>query len=73
MIFVQNVPVDRREGRTQETFTPMRIESSTNTGIANIKTNLRSQGIRISAGFCAEFASRKKRRQNTGNFHTNAN
>jgi hypothetical protein len=60
---VQNLPVERREGRTQETFTPMRTESSTNTGIVNIKTNLRSQGIRISAWFCSECASAKNRRR----------
>jgi len=54
-------------------FRRMRTESSTNTGIAKNKTNLRSQGIRMSAWFCSECASRKKRRQNTGNFHTNAN
>jgi hypothetical protein len=61
--FVQNLPVERREGRTQQTFTPMRTESSTNTGIGNIKTNLRSQGIRISAWLCSECASAKKRRR----------
>lgn len=55
--------VERREGRTQETFTPMRTESSTNAGIVNIKTYLRSQGIRISAWFCSECASAKKRRR----------
>jgi arginine repressor len=47
--FVQNVRVERREGRTQETLTRMLTESNTNTGIGNIKTNLGSQGIRISA------------------------
>jgi hypothetical protein len=42
-----------RKKRRQNTgtFTRMRTASSTNTGIGNTKTNLRSQGIRRSAWF----------------------